>query len=829
MISTIRDYLDVLSGILNTSYSYFDVVKVTFIFFFQSFIGFLQYIVTFGWFRDIMYLPVILPKCQQLVLSEHFFYEDLNLNFFQTFLNTQASNGIVGFFILGFLNSLFCCLPLSTTHLLTIRRLFVQGLIAGVASTAGMVVGQCSFIFFTLFGIRSAIIPWLSLDPLNYILGIILLFSIVYEMANEKRIRPIDSSEKTILRNIFLISILFTWTEQANISQYLTNLTLSNQPSLLTLGGTANASTHVSYFCGILVGHICFSAFFIALSMGIKNGLFTLSKLPYSVWLKRANAIFLVGIIGLSFSSTPFYSLDYLLTGPLGFISQDKLLDNSIFSQRNIKDPSRLLTSMDIIFPFSIDTDISYFDRGDYGEQPGFFKRNFEELNYQGEYAWIIRRDKKPNLYSSAQTTRTKIRDLFEFDQTETNVSSTQKDDGNNETQTDLARAAKSAKKMSYQAAFAKKSGTGDRDRLKLKKRYEENYEESRANETYLIGESFNNFPQVEASLTPLETTLKQKYYTNRVYKTLLNVEIDAFLNRQPKVYQLTPEEENEVFQKRYLLAKYHDTIRAYQQLPYKDEFNEFFQGSKTFVDRAYNHQFKGNLGVLRRLFAVTLDGEENPSKLPVVKYDQPLFSKDGGNSFAHEELDLNQSIQTLSDSEFGLHSISANDTISSKSSPFLESNDSTPFYLGWDNETRQMILTKRFLPKTETIYLDSQPEKMTNAEFQSFLKKSQPDTDAEQALTFTSWPLQKDAVMDLKSKSKNQVVTLFEPTTNPEMMSIFKIVSASRGGNVEIFSFPANMRFFNKTPEHLVPNQGGFMWPGSQYRYLVKAETASE
>ena len=827
MISTIRDYLDVLSGILNTSHSYFDIIKVTFVFFFQSLVGFVQYILTFGWFRDIMYLPIILPKCQQLVLSESFFYEDLNLNFFQTLLNPELSNGVFGFFLVGFLNSLFCCLPFSTIHLLAIRRLFVQGLVAGVASTAGVIVGQCAFIFFTIFGIRSAIIPWLSLDPLNYILGIVLLFSSVYEMANEKRIRPIDSSEKLILRNIFFISLLFTWTEQANISQYLTNVTVSNQPSLLTLGGTATTSNHFSYFIGILVGHICFSAIFIALSMVVKNGLFRLSQLPYSVWLKRANTIFLVGIMGLSFSSTPYYSLDYLLAGPLGFISQDKLLDQSIFSQRNIKDPSRLLTSMDIIFPFSIDTDISYFDRGDYGEQPGFFKRNFEELNYQGEYAWLIRRDKKPNLYSSAQTTRTAIRDLFQIDQNELSTSNAQSDQNKEN--------ASGSKVTKSDVAFAQKRlpRTGDPDRMRLKKRYDENYEESRANENFLIGDSFNSFPQVNVSLTPLETSLKQKYYTNRVYKTLLNVEIDSFLNRQPKSYQLTPEEENEVFQKRYLLAKYHDTIRAYQQLPYSDEFDEIFNGSKTFVDRAYNHQFKGNLAVLRRLFAVTLDSDENPSKLPILKFDQPLFRKDDSNPFIHEEL----SLEPISDhvlSEFldntspsmqadaQLEKIKYN----TMASPFLESNDSTPLYLGWDNEKRQMILTRRFIPKTENIYLDSTTEKLTNSQFKSFLQKSKGDTDSEHELIFTTWPLQRDATMSLKSKSNNQVVTLFEPITNPEMMSILKIVSASRGGNVEILSFPANMRFFNKTPEHLVPNQGGFMWPGSQYKYLVQTES---
>ena len=805
MISLIRDYLDVLSGILNISHSYFDIVKVTLMFFFQSLIHFFQYILTFGWFRDIMYLPILVPKYQQLVLSERFFYEDLNIEFFKNLSDIKSSTGIFGFCILGFLNSLFCCLPFSTTHLLAIRRLFVQGMIAGIASTAGIIVGQCAFIFCTIFGIRALIIPWLSWDPLNYILGLILLFSVVYEMANEKRIRPIESSEQQTLRNIFLISILFTWTEQANISQYLTNVTFSNQPSLLTLGGTATASAHVSYFIGIILGHICFSGIFIAFSVVIKNGLFTLSKLPYSVWLKRVNAVFLVGILGLSFSSTPYYSLDYLLTGPLGFISQDKVLDSSIFSQRNTQDPSRLLTSMDIVFPFSIDTDISYYDRGDYGEQPGFFKRNFEELNYQGEYAWLVRRDKKPNLYSSAQTTRTKIRDLFQFDQNELN--STDRDSTNDKSEN---TAKKLANTTPYQSSFK----TGDRDRLKIKKRYEENYDESRANETFLIGESFNNFPQTDVSLAPLETTLKQKYYTNKVYKTLLNVEIDAFLKRQPKSYQLTSEEETAVFRKRYLLAKYHDTIRAYQQLPYRDEFNEFFQGSKSFVDRAYHHQFKGSLGTLKRLFAVTFDNE-NPQA--VLKYDQPLLIDNPNlkNQLIHEELSLGERSQNeFNTSNNGL--IDSNST-NPNNSPLLESQDSTPFYLGWDNDKRQMILTKKFVPQLAN-NIDLDVQKVTNKEFYSFLKTTETNASNEKAFTFTTWPLNKDKVVEVKSKPNNQAVTLFEPTTNPEMMSILKIVSASRGGNVEIFSFPTNMRFFNKTPEHLTPNQGGLVWPGSQY-----------
>ena len=76
-------------------------------------------------------------------------------------------------------------------------------------------------------------------------------------------------------------------------------------------------------------------------------------KLPYSVWFKtRKCCFFLVGNFRVKFLVQHLIIvLDYLLAGPLGFISQDKLLDSSIFSQRNTQDPSRLLTSMDIVFP----------------------------------------------------------------------------------------------------------------------------------------------------------------------------------------------------------------------------------------------------------------------------------------------------------------------------------------------------------------------------------------------------------------------------------------------------------------------------------------------
>ena len=854
MISLIRDYIDTLSSILHTSSYSFDVIQMTFKFFVQSILGFGQYILTFSWFRDVMSLPIVLPKCQELILSGRFFYEELNIPFFENFVQSSASSmhgsgTIVHVFILGFLNSFFCCLPLSTTHFLAIRRLFVQGVVAGATSTLGMIVGQCLFIFCTVCGLRWSIIPWLSLEPLSYLFGMYLLFTIVYEMSNEKRIRPVDLSEKPILIKIFVLSFLLTWTEEANISQYLTNLTVGANPSVLTIGLGASASivTNISYVFGILLGQLFFSTLLISLTVVLKNRLFALSQLPYSVWLKRTNTVFLVGILALGISSVPYYSLDYLITSPLGTISEDKMLENSIFSQKNTKDPSRLLTSVDIFFPFAIDTDVSYFDRGDHGDHTTFFKRFYEELNYQGEYAWLIRRDKKPNLYSSGQNTETTIRDLFNLNPSEKNGSG----------EKPVANASKSSPSEKSQSEFSdsndgqlkadilaeenflstNNSLASDRDLLKVRKRFHENYDETRYSDTYLIGESFHQFPYLELNQTPVEISLKQKFYTNRVYKTLLNLEIDSFLRRQGTSSILTEQQEKDIYKKRIALSRYYDTIRAYQQIPYKDEFQDIFRGSKTFVDRAYNHQFKGTIGVMRRLFAVSLDNTENPNQKSVVKFDQPLPITES-NRFAHEEVqkdmiatstrnNANQWLFNYTNLPVFQTNNEQQSQTNSSQLPFLETNDSTPFYLGWDNETRQMILTKRFNPNSNSISLQTSNKPITNnSSLRSSLKQSQGTESKD--LIFTTWPLDTESIMAVKSKPTIEASTLFETTVNPDVFAVYKLTNpvlpSEQKPMVEIFSYPANMRYLTKIPDNLIPNQGGFVWPGSQYKYLVKS-----
>ena len=143
-----------------------------------------------------------------------------------------------------------------------------------------------------------------------------------------------------------------------------------------------------------------------------------------------------------------------------------------------------------------------------------------------------------------------------------------------------------------------------------------------------------------------LEKNLKSKFVKNPLYQLLLRLDVDSFLHRQPASHSLSPLEETILFQKRQIVGQYYNTLRQYTRLQSWEDFQTLSHGSKSYANRVYNHQFKGTLKVVRRLFAITLDRKQNPgdnrvSSDRVLKFDQPLFKDNHGRagSHLHEEL----------------------------------------------------------------------------------------------------------------------------------------------------------------------------------------------
>ena len=107
-----------------------------------------------------------------------------------------------------------------------------------------------------------------------------------------------------------------------------------------------------------------------------------------------------------------------------------------------------------------------------------------------------------------------------------------------------------------------------------------------------------------------IDLKIKQKYYSNPIYKNLLTADIDLFLNRQPSKFKLSGNDEIDLYTKRRILSSYYDSLRDYSTLPYSNDFENFFDGSKSFSTKVYNQQFKGTLRSLCRLFSLTMDAD---------------------------------------------------------------------------------------------------------------------------------------------------------------------------------------------------------------------------
>ena len=181
----------------------------------------------------------------------------------------------------------------------------------------------------------------------------------------------------------------------------------------------------------------------------------------------------------------------------------------------------------------------------------------------------------------------------------------------------------------------------------------------------------------IERYTIELEQEIKQKYYINFVYKSLLNFEIDGFISRQPSYSLLSEFEETDLFQKRKALSNYYESNYYYSQINHFDKFREFFFNSKSFINNTYNQQFKGTLRIVERLFHITLDNNDRS----VLKYDNSLFYNNETDIFHHEEL-MASGIKT------------------SPNYKALNITNSSPLFIGWNTDLHQLVITNNLVVK---------------------------------------------------------------------------------------------------------------------------------
>lgn len=796
-VPIIRDYIEVINNISQNSNGILEPIeflKETFIYFLKTFQVGLIYLISFQWLHDFTLLPINIPQNSLALLNERLVFENPEITFL-SFLEIPSvkQNSL----FLGFFNSFFLTLPISIVHIISIRRLYIKGIPTAVFSISGFLIGQIVFITCVIFGIRSIIIPWFSFEPVNYIIGLILIFRTIYSMTQEN-LRPIESWNQPEYKTIFITNFLLAWCEQTSLFQYLGNLNLNPSSSLLELNSLAPTFTstlqHLTYIIGLLIGSIFYTIIWGIVLLQIKNICIKYTPLFISTFIQQVNKATFILAIALSLSSIPFYGLDYLLTSSFGFVSQDKIFKNTVFDQYNIKDS---VVGLGISSQFdSVDLDVSPFDRGRYLLYPEkVFPFSFEDLNYRGEAEWTNRFDKVSTVTDSRAGFLSLSKILKKQNGTESN-SVLQTNKQNNsvlpqksefilkvESQQDLGL---EGKDIRFNDWYTLDPNVSPEDGVTLETTFSDGQDVSFPLDFLRI-----------ASFEPgnIDLKIKQKYYSSQVYKNLLALDIDLFLNRQPHEFKLTPEDELDLFEKRRILTSYYDSLRDYAKLPYTNNFENFFNGSKSFSSKVYNQQFKGTLRSLSRLFALTYDPNQTSVQNELIlKFDQPLYKKLEYSPF-HEELDKMNSIQS-----------SSNELIIN------------PLYAGWDETSRKFVLTNRYLPRTITNKTVNIQKNLRTKFVKNTIENMSSDLNK---INFTVWPLPNSITNTAKTKSKIPFSTLyiseadFDGTPDPSFDSLSTL--PLNWETIQRRSASAIGKTYENIFDYLAPKRGGFIWPGNE------------
>jgi hypothetical protein len=346
MVTAVKDYVEIVHKLVETdslninmesvltSYSNFGAIVTYSVLLIKQF---LIDIFSFNWLQSIYSFPVIVPNIASAMISEISVFDGYFHNAF-TFLETPISYGnqnVIFYclekFSIGILNSLFLFLPTSTAHLICLRRFVMQGLEAGYIAGLGTIAGNIVWIGSLTFGLRFFMIPWLSLDILRYILGFLLLVKYMWDSYSEKRVVLEDLSKQ----KIFLLNFLLTFTEQSNIYPFISNLSFGSDSTFVESFPTETfgefLGIHGSYLFGIFLGSFSLLQFTCWFwenpAFRIYMWMVSSFKLTTGVYSKVFNFIFLYLTMICAISSVSYFGIDYTITNPLGFVHEDRLLD----------------------------------------------------------------------------------------------------------------------------------------------------------------------------------------------------------------------------------------------------------------------------------------------------------------------------------------------------------------------------------------------------------------------------------------------------------------------------------------------------------------------
>ena len=343
LVTSVKDYIEIVhkfvetpspSGLELTNYYDLGAILTYLILTGKSIIS---GIFTFQWLKNFTSLPLIVPDVASAMISEISVLDGYLHNAF-TFLETPISYGNQNVFFyaieklsVGLVNSIFLFLPTSAAHIITLRRFMMQGLEAGYLAGLGTLAGNLLWIGSILFGLRFIVIPWLSLDILRYGLGFLLLVKYMWDSYNERRTVLEDLSK----RKIFLLNFLLAFTEQSTLFPFLNNISIGSDATILESFPTGSfleyTSIHFCYLGGLFIGGLTLLQlacwFWENPAFNIYMWAISSFKITTTFSQKFINTCFLYLTMFFAVSNFSYFGFDYTVTNPLGFVHEDRLID----------------------------------------------------------------------------------------------------------------------------------------------------------------------------------------------------------------------------------------------------------------------------------------------------------------------------------------------------------------------------------------------------------------------------------------------------------------------------------------------------------------------
>ena len=660
LVTIIRDYVDVANSSEQLDgYTFSSLAYYTLGFIFSILKQVIVNFCTFQWIRDFSYFcltpPMLFSSFANINISEGYppGVEHQSLSNLVAFSETHFLSGI-GLIFLGFFNGCFTSIHISAANLITIQRLLVNGVPAGLYSALGTAIGQCFFLASVHFGFRTLLFPWLSIEPLPFLLGIGILFAIASSSAQDRRTPTIQWSAKSYLVTCIFTSVALAWCEQTALFQLMGNLSFGAEPTLLetTPGTISNAYPLGVTIIGIIKNGSYLLAFFFGNFLGTFFLAYALQRLLelllsfkgipiYYGLIKQANLPLATLIFAFGFGSLPYYGFDYLITKGFGFIPQEQFFKQTLFSPVNLvsktsqsKEPNqgRFEDQLALLFTLegekkkSFVVDTTPFDDGQYLKTGQKRPQAFEDLNYRGEHLWTNRLARISSIKEQANPTQSSfLGPAFSW------MRSFLWGEGPNTPSANSEAYANTSVTPSEYALEGYNNFNNENFRRKKELSIEGEQLDNYVTEfERQFDKGFSNFHNakpislIEVEDQWQEQRIKKKCYTNPIYKFLLNIEIDSFLGRQPNYHRLSAEEEILLLKRRQLLSDYYDTLVLTSQIPLSQAFDQLVP--KSYTNTVYNHQFKGTLKIARRLFSIK-------STPPMLQASKSNFSASSSSS----------------------------------------------------------------------------------------------------------------------------------------------------------------------------------------------------